>query len=320
MKRKGEDGVAGQHSKRPAGAAAKQEPASEAPLAPGGSRLTTDDALAYLKAVKEKFKDDKDKYNEFLEVMKDFKAQRIDTSGVIARVKDLFRGHRPLILGFNTFLPKGFEITLPPEDDGGGGGAPKKQPVEFDQAISYVNKIKTRFQADEHVYKAFLEILNHYRKGNKSISEVYQEVASLFQDHSDLLDEFTYFLPDSTGPPPPSTAAGAAPMHAPAAARQPLGGGAGGAGRPDKQGGGGVSGGNGPLGYHAGEKPPKKVKVGPSERGGQRNVQLDPDKAFARAERERLKRSEKERERQQQQKDRDSAAAGDGGGGGGGGD
>jgi hypothetical protein len=30
----------------------------------------------------------------------------IDTAGVIQRVKDLFRGHKELILGFNTFLPK----------------------------------------------------------------------------------------------------------------------------------------------------------------------------------------------------------------------
>lgn len=33
-------------------------------------------------------------------------ACRIDTAGVIARVKDLFRGHKELVLGFNTFLPK----------------------------------------------------------------------------------------------------------------------------------------------------------------------------------------------------------------------
>jgi hypothetical protein len=103
-----------------------------------------------------------------------------------------------------------------------------KQPVEFDQAINYVNKIKVgacsskgppcpsplpasracpgalaattpagwrvlgrhprtprppppppsishaqnRFANDERVYKAFLEILNMYRKGQKSISMV----------------------------------------------------------------------------------------------------------------------------------------------------
>lgn len=65
---------------------------------------------------------------------------RIDTAGVIARVKDLFKGHRDLILGFNTFLPKGYEITLPSEDE----QPPPKKPVEFEEAINFVNKIKVR--------------------------------------------------------------------------------------------------------------------------------------------------------------------------------
>ena len=39
-------------------------------------KLTTNDALAYLKAVKDIFEDKRDKYDDFLEVMKDFKAQR----------------------------------------------------------------------------------------------------------------------------------------------------------------------------------------------------------------------------------------------------
>ena len=82
---------------------------------------------------------------------------------------------------------------------GGAAAAPKPQ-VEFVHAISYVNKIKTRFSNDESVYKAFLEILNMYRKNLKSISQVYEEVATLFKSHNDLLEEFTYFLPDFSTP------------------------------------------------------------------------------------------------------------------------
>ncbi|XP_031274590.1 LOW QUALITY PROTEIN: paired amphipathic helix protein Sin3-like 2 [Pistacia vera] len=155
-------------------------------------KLTTNDALTYLKEVKDMFQDQREKYDLFLEVMKDFKAQRTDTAGVIARVKDLFKGHNNLIFGFNTFLPKGYEITLD-EDD-----APPKKTVEFEEAISFVNKIKKRFQNDEHVYKSFLEILNMYRKEHKDIHEVYSEVAALFEDHTDLLEEFTRFLPDTS--------------------------------------------------------------------------------------------------------------------------
>jgi hypothetical protein len=75
-----------------------------------------------------------------------------------------------------------------------------KRPVEYDQAFNYVNKIRTRFRYDERIYNAFLEILNMYRKGQKTISQVYSEVATLFKDHSDLLEEFEYFLPDNTAP------------------------------------------------------------------------------------------------------------------------
>ncbi|XXG59224.1 hypothetical protein AAC387_Pa04g1344 [Persea americana] len=158
----------------------------------GTQKLTTTDALDYLKAVKEMFQDKREKYDEFLAVMKDFKAQRIDTTGVISRVKELFKGHRDLILGFNTFLPRGYEITLPDDEP------LQKKPVEFEEAINFVNKIKTRFQDNEHVYKSFLDILNMYRKDNKSINEVYQEVAVLFVHHDDLLLEFRHFLPDTS--------------------------------------------------------------------------------------------------------------------------
>ena len=39
-------------------------------------RLTTNDALTYLREVKERFKDNKAVYDQFLEIMKQFKAQK----------------------------------------------------------------------------------------------------------------------------------------------------------------------------------------------------------------------------------------------------
>ncbi|KAI3720274.1 hypothetical protein L6452_21187 [Arctium lappa] len=193
MKRSRDDDVSGSASqlKPPIISEASRQPQ----VMGGGSthKLTTSDALTYLKDVKEMFLDRRDKYTEFLDVMKDFKAQRIDTTGVIARVKELFKGNRRLILGFNTFLPKGYEITLSDEDE-----PPAKKPVEFEEAIQFVNKIKMRFQGDDHVYKSFLDILNLYRKENKSISEVHQEVAALLHNQPDLLKEFTNFLPNSS--------------------------------------------------------------------------------------------------------------------------
>lgn len=48
-----------------------------APSSGTSNKLTTDDALNYLKAVKDIFQDKREKYDEFLEVMKDFKSQRL---------------------------------------------------------------------------------------------------------------------------------------------------------------------------------------------------------------------------------------------------
>ncbi|KAF8910078.1 hypothetical protein CPB84DRAFT_1673093 [Gymnopilus junonius] len=74
--------------------------------------LNVTDALSYLDAVKNQFQDNPDVYNQFLDIMKDFKSQVIDTPGVIQRVSRLFHGHPNLIQGFNTFLPMGYRIDI----------------------------------------------------------------------------------------------------------------------------------------------------------------------------------------------------------------
>ncbi len=61
---------------------------------------------------------------------------RIDTEGVIKRVKQLFRGNKSLVLGFNQFLPPGYRIDTTDEDRFNGAA------VEFSHAVQYVAKIK----------------------------------------------------------------------------------------------------------------------------------------------------------------------------------
>uniref|UniRef100_A0A7N8XBU9 SIN3 transcription regulator family member Ab n=1 Tax=Mastacembelus armatus TaxID=205130 RepID=A0A7N8XBU9_9TELE len=92
------------------------------------------------------------------------------------------------------------------------GGPPlqNNQPVEFNHAINYVNKIKNRFQGQPDIYKAFLEILHTYQKEQRNAKEaggnytpalteqeVYTQVARLFKNQEDLLSEFGQFLPDA---------------------------------------------------------------------------------------------------------------------------
>ncbi|KAM3721596.1 Paired amphipathic helix protein Sin3a [Dirofilaria immitis] len=75
-------------------------------------RLRVEDALCYLDQVKQQFADAPDVYVNFLDVMKDFKSQTIDTPGVIKRVSRLFHGRPNLIIAFNTFLPPGFDVSV----------------------------------------------------------------------------------------------------------------------------------------------------------------------------------------------------------------
>ncbi|KAI1375376.1 hypothetical protein F4677DRAFT_422644 [Hypoxylon crocopeplum] len=294
---------------------------------PQGQQPILNDALSYLDQVKVQFADQPDVYNKFLDIMKDFKSQTIDTPGVINRVSELFAGHPNLIQGFNTFLPPGYRIecgagndpntirvTTPmgttvqsitgranqgdgahgqpgsngpffnhrgsnwqpqsqpqhsiespeatfsapvtngqslfaaaqgpnPSFEGpatstqlqhrgasqvqnnsttpnapttrnaltptpsGSQGAPnsgnqqanmeKRGPVEFNHAISYVNKIKNRFQDKPEIYKQFLEILQTYQREQKPIQDVYAQVTTLFNTAPDLLEDFKQFLPES---------------------------------------------------------------------------------------------------------------------------
>ena len=98
-------------------AAAPPQPNGVAPLSSQGQQPILNDALSYLDQVKVRFQEQPDVYNRFLDIMKDFKSQAIDTPGVIDRVSTLFAGHPELIQGFNTFLPPGYKIECGLNDD-----------------------------------------------------------------------------------------------------------------------------------------------------------------------------------------------------------
>lgn len=135
----------------------------------------------------------------------------------------LFRGHPALISGFNTFLPPGYHIECSIDDQerniikvttptgttciteseslnlrGDDSFQPqqedRKAPVEFNHAITYVNKIKSRFAGQPDTYKKFLEILQTYQKDQKPISEVKMQRKSvcMYRDwHEGLSSRFT---------------------------------------------------------------------------------------------------------------------------------
>jgi len=189
--------------------------------------------LDYLEQVKKRFEDNKEVYGKFLDIMKDFQSRILETSGVIRRVSELFKGERNLIMGFNAFLPEGYKITeamyqnelqrqrekaqavqartslrsskraAPPPraiQPSAAAAANSKKPPELEYAKNYVSKIRKRFKHSPKTYQQFLNILQNYQEEQKTVKEVYEQVQRLFQGHNDLLEEFARFLPDPDAP------------------------------------------------------------------------------------------------------------------------
>lgn len=75
------------------------------------------EALSYLNLIKVEFHNQPETYNIFLDVMKAFKEQILDTPEVIQHVTYLFEGREALLQGFNPFLPPGFTLPLDSHSD-----------------------------------------------------------------------------------------------------------------------------------------------------------------------------------------------------------
>lgn len=56
---------------------------------------------------------------------------RIRVGVVVAKMEEILKDHEDLILRFNKFLPKGYEMLLLPKGE-----------IQFEDAVKYVNKIK----------------------------------------------------------------------------------------------------------------------------------------------------------------------------------
>ncbi|KAI9196057.1 hypothetical protein LWI28_020662 [Acer negundo] len=176
---------------------------------------------AYMKTVQERLGDKSDSYVKFTVFLRDFKARRVDLESLGIQIKNLFEGYPDLILGFNMFLPDGYKISLDDDEDGDDDeityteDEPETETepeteedemtksAQFLDAISFVNKVKMRFQSDKkHVYKAFLDVWDRNQKDLFTYDDVYNGVSQLLGDHPDLLHEFVRLLGSQVTPPP----------------------------------------------------------------------------------------------------------------------
>ncbi|KAH0776766.1 hypothetical protein KY290_008177 [Solanum tuberosum] len=110
-----------------------------------------------------------------------------------------------LMEGFNEFIERyervvEFLAKWDEEQDNDQDEDPPQR-INLEEVVTFVKKVKERFQNDDHVYKSFLDILKMYKEEqNKNINDVYHEVAICLKDHPDLLDDFTKYLPESSLP------------------------------------------------------------------------------------------------------------------------
>ena len=74
--------------------------------------LNKEVAFSYLEEVKCMLINQPYVNEAFMEILEDVKKKRVDTPTLIARVKHLFRDHPDLMVGFNVFLPPGYEIKV----------------------------------------------------------------------------------------------------------------------------------------------------------------------------------------------------------------
>ncbi|KEH44186.1 putative transcription regulator Others family [Medicago truncatula] len=107
------------------------------------------DVSGYFEEVKAAFQYNK-KYFQFIKLIKDFRARRIDSIAVKARVKRLFKGNSNLMLGFNSFLPKEHRIQT-------------FISLRFKDASPLLKAIKVAFQDKRESYYEFSKVLQGFK-------------------------------------------------------------------------------------------------------------------------------------------------------------
>ncbi|KAF9445677.1 hypothetical protein P691DRAFT_254893 [Macrolepiota fuliginosa MF-IS2] len=188
------------------------------------------DAVSYVDLVKTRLAEDESEvYVKFLDLMKGFHTQQIDTPSLIEQINVLFERHPDLINGFDKFLPSEHSTSgstptssksRKNEDTGDEGsgttaslrdrsrsGTPTPTPTKDtittpagdSSALAYLQKVKQ--QCDVETWECFTDILSRLKTpGTFDQEEVIADVKELFEDHPELISGFQTFLSAIGGP------------------------------------------------------------------------------------------------------------------------
>ncbi|KAK5172209.1 Transcriptional regulatory protein sin3 [Saxophila tyrrhenica] len=183
----------GQDALRPPNGTSTPQPGHSAPraLSPGGRPVPAAEA-PYLRAI-EAAQRQEQQQSMHQQEQRGVNSLQNAVSAATAAGGGLRAGISPRA----TPLPGQQDANPMADGQAGQAGMEKRGPVEFNHAISYVNKIKNRFASHPDIYKQFLEILQTYQRESKPIQDVYSQVTRLFDGAPDLLEDFKQFLPES---------------------------------------------------------------------------------------------------------------------------
>lgn len=174
------------------------------------------DAVLYIKLVQSRTTHDPELFNQFLDVLRQFREEGMSNMRQIAeRVVTILQGYPDLVIGFNTFLPEGYGIALnmanpsqpyviiePPPASNYSYHMPYFNPassskLNMHDALSFLSQVRTCTQAGRKpgLYKKFKAMILK----NKSLpitqrrDLLLKDVEALFKAFPDLFDSFKRF-------------------------------------------------------------------------------------------------------------------------------
>ncbi|KAF5390047.1 hypothetical protein D9757_003896 [Collybiopsis confluens] len=168
-------------------------------------------AIRYIHAVQDRYPDNPEVFDEFLDIIRDGNENRVDLSTTILRLEELFEGNQQLVEGFNAFLPGAYGAVE--VHDGvparSGTSAPHTPPSSnLIREISspgknnttlgdYMLRIRHHYQrTNPAVYQDFQSIVADYVGSLIDLPDVVMYLAGIFKGNFQLVEQFQEFLPD----------------------------------------------------------------------------------------------------------------------------
>jgi methyl-accepting chemotaxis protein len=144
----------------------------------GQKLLSMKEASAFVNDVKVVFQDKMEKYDEFVKVLYDFKAMRIDQESATAKMEELFDGHSDLIMKLNSLMLKRSLMTNNDHNDTEAKQHIKRDRFklevidQFNQMLDKLEKFELKVIAKldqigssaQHSTKAILDIAENMKK------------------------------------------------------------------------------------------------------------------------------------------------------------